>query len=341
MNKMKSYIGLSMILCSLMLICADGMGQRQTFTQYYLNLPAINAGFTGFEPFLDVRTAYRQRWNNFSEKNNSFYISAYGSFGSTSPTVFRNNALRVSQPSTYNRLARNKSLKRKHGMGGMIMSQTVGPFKSLETSVNYAYHLPITGLTTLSFGTRISYNNYEIDFSHFVVRDEVNDVFYQELLSSSEGKQQQIVGDFGMTLYTSKFFVGISSSNLIAQNFGGEETLELPSDLSLEFLAGSQFDLSPYLELYPGARLRHSEIYGLSWEVNTRIRYNKLIYLGAVYQNDVKASLLFGLTFDGRYNINYSYDYYLNDLREFSTGNHEFTLGIALFNKYSTEPRLW
>ncbi|ELR71989.1 hypothetical protein C900_01984 [Fulvivirga imtechensis AK7] len=336
---MKGYIKLIALLCLLILICFEGMAQRQTFTQYYLNLPAINAGFTGFEPFLDMKTAYRQRWNNFSEKNNSFYISAYGSLGSTSPTVFRNNALRVSNPSTYGRLARNKNLKRKHGLGGMVMSQTVGPFKSLETSANYAYHLPITGLTSLSFGTRISYNNYEIDFSVFDVREHP-DVVYDELLEAG-GKQQQFVGDFGIVLYTSRFFFGLSSSNLVASSFGSGRLLELPSDLSLEFLAGSQFELSPYVELYPGIRMRHSEIYGLSWEVNARLRYNKLIYLGAVYQNDVKASLLFGLTFDSRYNINYSYDYYLNDLREFSTGNHEFTLGIAIFNKYSTEPRLW
>lgn len=341
MNKMKNYIVVIIVLTMSMVLSENSMGQKQSFTQYYLNLPAINAGFTGIEPYLDGTTAYRQRWNNFSEKNNSFFVSAYGSIGNTSPAVFRNNALRVSRPSTYNKMARNKSVNKKHGIGGMVMARTVGPFKTINTAFNYAYHLPVTGVATLAFGARIGYNSYTIDYSDFVVRDQVNDEFYQDLINSSSGKQQQILADFGMTLYTSRFYVGLSSSQLVSKSLGGDTGLELPSSLSLDLLIGNQFDLSQNLELFPSGRITHNEIYGLTWEVNARVRYNHLIYIGALYENKVKTALLLGLTMDGRFNINYSYDYYLNDLREFSTGNHEFTLGVALFNKYSTPSRLW
>lgn len=339
MGKIKN-IGLLLSL-SIMTVTLDGYGQDKAFTQYYLNLPAVNPGFTGMEPYLDLKGAFRQRWSGFSDKNSAFYISGYGSLGRTSPTVFKNNSLRISNPEAYEKVANSSSLKRMHGIGGMITSQTVGPFKTMSANVNYAYHLPLSRAVSLAMGTRLSYVDYQLSFEDYVVRDPDGDAFYQELINSSEGKQQQFVGDFGMTLYSDKFYIGFSSSNLISEPIGDGELLKLASDAAYHAVAGVQFDLSPIIDLYPGVRVSYSDLYEATWEANVRVRYDEMIYIGLAYENDVKAAVLFGLTFDEKYSINYSYDYYLNDLKDFNTGNHEFTLGIAIFNKYSTPARLW
>ncbi|UII30956.1 PorP/SprF family type IX secretion system membrane protein [Fulvivirga ulvae] len=332
-------IGLLLSL-GLIFLSLKGYCQQQAFTQYYLNLPSVNPGYTGMEPFLDVKSAFRQRWNGFEDKNNSIYLSGYASLGRTSPTVFKNNSLRISNPEAYDKVANSNSLKRMHGVGGMVTSQTVGPFKSMSANLNYAYHLPLSRSTSLSMGTRVRYINYDINLNGYTFREE-SDPFIDMLRDSNGGKQQQFVGDFGMTLYSDKFYVGFSSSNLISESLGEGELLQLASDISYHATIGVQLDLSPVIDIYPGARVSHSDLYGVTWEANTRVRYDEMIYVGLTYENDVKAAVLFGLTFENKYSINYSYDYYLNDLREFTTGNHEFTLGIAIFNKYSTPARLW
>lgn len=340
-RRMKIFSRISMIAIFLLVSMTNGFCQKPSFTQYFLNLPSINPSFTGFEPFLDVKSAYRQRWNNFTEDNSSFFLGMYGAIGKTSPTSYKNNAPRISNPRLYGKLAEKNSLRRLHGVGGMVMANRIGPFQALTLSLNYAYHLPLTRESSLSMGTKIAYKSYKIDFQELTVRHPNEDQFYQQLINSSEGKQQQIVGDFGITFYNEKFFLGVSSSNLIPQQLGKDELLKIATDPSLELVAGTELSLSPQMELYPGMLITHSKINDTSWEANLRVRYNKLIYLGAAYENKVKAALLFGLTFDSRYNINYSYDYYLNDLKDFDLGNHEFTLGLAIFNKYSQEPRLW
>lgn len=333
------YIGFLLSL-GLMIMGLRSYGQQQAFTQYYLNLPSVNPGFTGMEPYLDVKSAFRQRWNGFEDKNNSIYLSGYASLGRTSPTVFKNNSLRISNPEAYDKVASSSSLKRMHGVGGMVTSQTIGPFKSMSANLNYAYHLPVSRNLSLSMGTRVRYINYDINLNGYTFREE-SDPFIDMLKDSNGGKQQQFVGDFGMTLYSDKFYMGFSSSDLISENMSGGELLQLTSDASYHATTGAQFSLSPIIDLYPGARVSYSDLYGVTWEANARIRYSEMIYLGLAYENDVKAALLFGLTFENKYSINYSYDYYLNDLKEFTTGNHEFTLGIAIFNKYSTPARLW
>ncbi|MBL6448916.1 PorP/SprF family type IX secretion system membrane protein [Fulvivirga sp. 29W222] len=324
----------------LVILGFNGYGQQQTFTQYYLNLPSVNPGFTGMEPYLDVKSAFRQRWNGFEDKNNSIYLSGYASLGRTSPTVFKNNSLRISSPEAYDKVANSGSLKRMHGIGGMVTSQTVGPFKSMSANVNYAYHLPLSRSLSLSMGTGVRYINYDVNLDGYTFREE-SDPFIDRLKGSNGGRLQQFVGDFGIALYSDKFYMGFSSANLVSENMSGGELLQLDRDVSYHALVGIQIDLGPIINFYPGGRLSYSDLHGVTWEANARIRYSKMIYLGLAYENDVKASLLFGLTFENRYSINYSYDYYFNELKEFTTGNHEFTLGIAIFNKYSTPARLW
>jgi hypothetical protein len=34
--------------------------QENSFTQYYLNMPAVNAGFTGIEDYLDLKMGVRE-----------------------------------------------------------------------------------------------------------------------------------------------------------------------------------------------------------------------------------------------------------------------------------------
>jgi len=310
-------------------------------TQYYVNLPSVNPGFTGVEDFWDLKVSYRQQWNDFSNENSNIYASLFGTLGTTSPTAYKDNSLRISDPYAYDRLSNEKDLRRRHGIGGMLSSRTLGPFTAFEFNANYAYHIPISNSFSLSLGTKLGYLNHQLDFTQFTVRDEVNDAFFQMLMNANEGNQSYFTLDLGSILYSKSFYFGLSTNSLVNQKISGDDFNEFLTDQTYEVITGMEKQISTNMEIYPSARLRYSEIFDLNWEVNLRLRYKERIYIGGAYENDVRASFLFGLTLDTRYNINYSYDYFLNQLNDFNTGNHEVVIGIALFNKYSMKTKNW
>lgn len=315
-------------------------GQEDDYTQYYLNLPAINAAYTGMDDYFNMNTGVREGWNNFGVENSNLYLSAFGALNSANRSGRRNNSLRTSNPQIFDEIQSDKKFRRRHGVGGMITSRTVGPYKSFGAFANYAYHLPLTARLNVSLGTRLGYTSQRIDFMGLTVRDEVNDLFYQSLLQSQQGTQNSFLVDFGTILYSQKFYFGISTSNLMVERLNGDQLFNLNEGVIYRVHSGAVFALSPTLDISPAVSATYQESYDVQWVANIRLRYKNLISLGSGYTSDSKISILVGLT-TTNLSINYAYDIYTSDLSDFNVNAHELVLGISLFNKYKLKPRFW
>ncbi len=322
------------------LFAVSAKAQNFQYTQYYINPATLNPAFAGVESFLDFKFGYKQRWRNFDDGNNMFYLTAFGAIGSTPPTAYKKNSLRVSNPIAYDQLSRNKNVKRKHGVGGTLSSQSSGPFETVDIGLSYAYHIPVTVKFNLALGTSVNLIRNTLDFTNYTVRNQ-NDEFYRQLINSQNGDQNLFRIDFGSVLYSDKLYVGISSNALFLEQLSGDEFGDFATSGSYDLITGLIHEVGPMLELFPSTRVGYHELYGLSWDMIVRLRYKKLVYLGLGYYDDVKTSLLFGLTLNGKFSLNYSYDHYISDLNDFNSGSHEFIIGIALFNKYALENRIW
>ncbi|UII25497.1 PorP/SprF family type IX secretion system membrane protein [Fulvivirga maritima] len=335
MRKLKT----STILLLFLMVSAKVANGQQTgiFTQYYLNMPNQNPAFTGIDPFLDIKAGFRQSWNDFANKNNSYFITADGSIGGNSGDVLKNNALRVSDDS----FTPSQEARRHHGLGGMVLSQNFGAFKYLQLNLNYAYHLPVSDQVNLALGTRVAYSSHEIDYSDLQVRDQVNDQLYQSLMAVGAGKLQSMLIDFGITMYSDKFYLGISTVNLVSEDVGSDQVGDIEEEKNYKANVGYVMTLNPDFDLLPSADFTYGDIYGLTWQGTARLRYKEMVYLGFSYENDIRASLLFGLSFENKYSFHYSYDYFTHDLNDFNKGNHEFAIGLFLFNKYSKNSKFW
>ncbi len=323
-----------------MIVCCNSYAQVPEYTQFYVNPAIVNPGFVGMESFLDFKFGFKQRWQDFDDGNDMFYLTAFGSIGNTPPSAYKKNSLRVSNPIAYDQLSRNKNVKRKHGVGGTLTSQSSGPFETIETGLNYAYHLPVGYKFSLSLGMSVDMIQNTMDFTNYVVRNQ-NDDFYQQLVSAQNGDQNLLKIDFGSVFYSDKLYIGLSSNALFLEQMSGDEFGEFTTSRSYDLMAGLIEDISPMLEVFPVVRLSQHDLYGLSWDAIVRFRYRQMVYLGVGYFNDVKTSLLLGLTLNGKFNLNYSYDYYVSGLNEFNSGSHEVIIGIALFNKHLLENRIW
>lgn len=318
----------------------ESVAQEDDYTQYYVNLPTVNSGFTGMDDYFNLNTGVREGWNNFGVENNNVYLSAFGALGSSKRSGRKNNSLRLSSPKIFDEMQSDKKFRRRHGLGGMITSRTVGPYKSFGATVNYAYHLPISDKLNISMGSRLGYTNQRIDYSGLTVRDEVNDLFYHNLIQSGQGSQNTFLVDFGAVLYSNRFYFGVSSSNLIIEKLNGDQLFNLNEGTQYRFQSGAVFSLNPEFELSPAVMGTYQDSYDLLWAANLRMRYKNLVSLGAAYNSDAKVSILVGLA-TTNFSINYSYDIYTSDLSDFDVHANELVLGIALFNKYKLKPRFW
>jgi len=339
---MRSRITIPVIGIHLLLLFAlQANAQEADYTQYYLNLAGTNPGFTGMEDYLDLKAGFRQGWNDFNTKNNNFYFSAYSSLNKSNRSVASNNTLRTSNPSAYKEIQSYKKLRRKHGVGGMITNRNFGPYKSLTINANYAYHLPVSQKLNLSFGTRLTYGSQTINFTGYTVRDEINDAFYQQLIRANQGTKNSFLVDFGSALYSQRFYLGLSTTNFIYNKISGDNILQETMDTRYQLQTAFNMALGSNLTLNPGMKITYSKDYDLLWAINARVRFKELVYIGSAFDNQKKLSLLFGLTLKNRLSVNYSYDQYLSELKDFNVTMHEFVLGVVVFKKYAAKSKFW
>ena len=314
--------------------------QEFNSSQYYSNLGVSNPSFTGIDDFVDAKLSVYQGWNSFNISNNNFYASVFTSLSNSQQTTIKNNALRLSS-TAYSQIESQKDLRRKHGMGGMITNRNVGPYRSFSLNYQYAFHLPLSNTFNLSFGTSIGYRNQRINFSGFTVRDEVNDVFYQQLLAVNNASQGSYVVDFGLLLYSKRFYLGISSSDMITGKLFGDTNLNFSNIRRLNAQTAASFRLGPYLTLNTGAAIHMKERYELGWDANVRLRYKELIYVGIAYNNQSKLSALLGLSFNTKINFHYSFDQYNSSQSNFNVTAHELVLGFNISNRANSQPKFW
>jgi len=326
------------ILCVALSYAA--VAQENDFTQYNLNLPSANPAFTGMTEYLDIRSGLREGWNNFSIKNSNTYLSAYTALGNANRSGRKNNSLRISDPTLLDEIKADNKFRRRMGLGGMVSERTVGPYRSFATSANFAYHLPVSQKLNVSLGTRAGFMNQRIDFSGLQVRDDVNDTFYQSLLTANQGTQNTVTLDFGALLYSDRFYFGASTNNLVSERMNGEFLFDLNDGLRYRIQTGVYFPVSSEMTLSPAVVVTYAEGYDLRWLATLRMQYKDFLIVGGGFEPDSKISILLGAKTQNL-SIGYSYDVYTSSLNNFNANTHEVVLGISLFNKYKLAPRFW
>jgi type IX secretion system PorP/SprF family membrane protein len=323
--------------------CGQAHAQEVDHTQYFLNLPGINPAFTGIEDYLDARVSFRQGWNNFNVKNTYSFASAYGALNNAPRAALTNNTLRFDDETKRFEGRTYRKSTRKHGIGGMVTSRNLGQYTASSASLNYAYHLPVSNKVKMSFGMQASYFANRISPEGFTVRDDIHDTFYQQLMASGVGNFSNFALDFGYTIYSSKFYFGFSSSNLVISKVNGENFAGIGQPLKLNLQAAlTRIPLGPNFTLSPGVRVTYVDGADVLYNVNMRFRYKEALYIGSAYSfPNSKMSLIAGINISRQLRVSYAFDKYLSDLNNFNVTVHEIVLGLSLFNRYNSPSLLW
>ncbi len=306
-------------------------------SQYYQNLPGFNPALTGATDFLDIRVGTRQQWVGFDGAPQTYFVAANGI---VKPKVnpYRKNSLRVSE-ATEAVVSTTQFSNAKWGFGGSILQEEQGPFKQMEATFNVASHIAIADRTYLSMGLASGFSNYQINIAEIIVADMANDATYAQFLANGFDNTYANL-NAGVSVYSDKYYVGLSSVHLSRTLLAGNEMLNSEATQRLFHAVGGYRLYLQKFDIVPNFNIRMQISQPLLIDLGARVRYNKLISAGAAYRNDHSIVGLVGLDITDKITFTYSIESKVGNKSDIYNGSHEVLLGLKLFNHNRYNP-LW
>ncbi|GJM29625.1 MAG: hypothetical protein DHS20C17_22600 [Cyclobacteriaceae bacterium] len=323
------------ILISTVFVLKVNAQNRPQFSLYNMNTFLINPAITGAEEFGDLRVGYRNQWQGLSGAPETYYVSFHTPVGAS--VLKSKSRVQGYQLDPFAKAATNRPATiAHHGVGGMVLSDNIGPFQHVQVSMSYAYHLSLTEEIAISAGASIGFAQNSIDYDQVVFENDQDQVIGQGVQ-----RDRGFDGSLGLWMYSQRFFLGISGMKKFSNGFE-VNSIEVTSDQQQLYLlvsGGYKFTLSKNFSLMPNTLIKYRGNTPVSFDVGVTGSYRDRLWLGAAYRNDrsILALVRFGVT--EVLDLGYSYDFATTEISSYGTGSHELVLGLKLPNKNTIHSR--
>lgn len=275
--------------------------QEANYTHYMYNTQTYNPAYVGSRQAISAVGLYRTQWVGYEGAPVSQVIS-------------------ISAPIT----------KQKLGVGLSMNNDKIGPMKSTAISADVAYHLRISETGKLSFGLKAGVDMITSNLSNIKL-DDPND---QSFTASIDSKTTPKIG-FGLYYYTSKFYAGFSSPQMVSKSITGTQngtSIDLYTQkkhfyTTLGFVAA----LNPYLDLKPTMLVKMVPGAPMQLDLSATLIYKKILNAGLMYRSGESFGGLIGVTVQNMFMLGYSYDWtILNKTNSYHYGSHEIVVRFDL-----------
>jgi type IX secretion system PorP/SprF family membrane protein len=292
-------------------VCAQ---QNPQFTQYMYNMSVINPGYaTDNSDLLNLGALYRAQW-----------VGSVG--GPTTGSFFAHSYLG-------------------HKMEGgisIVHDQIGDVVKETNVYADFAYAIPLSENSKLSFGIKAGATFFSTNFNGFTYSDPLPDPAFAENIS----KTFPNIG-IGAFYFGEKYYVGLSAPNLLKSEHLDKNSGIITSgteELHIYLTGGYVFSLNPKLKLKPAFMTKAVAGAPLSVDMTINTLINDKFEIGFGYRLDDSISGLFNFRVTESIRIGYAYDYTTSNLGRFNSGSHEifilFDIG-RLGNGYDKSPRFF
>jgi type IX secretion system PorP/SprF family membrane protein len=334
MRSLQGYIFIGILSLVLGGVCVDAKAQSdRPLSQYGRLLYFYNPAAAGMEHFTDLKIGFKQQWRGVNKVPQSYMLAASHAFGGVNLPNFA-------------MYGKNRSAKPmiKHtpkiGVSGYVLQESAGAFADLQTGFSTAAHVPVSKKFYLSAGLTLGYNQVNIDLDDLRVRD-TQDAYYQGVIGA-DGSLRYFSMDVGIMLYSDQTYVGYSAQRLMRVRLNQEMKGSEKSYIRHTALLGHTFSLDQDWEIAPGALVRYEGNLDLLLNMNAKVRYRNMVWVGAGIVPKGSVSGLVGFAPNSRFTFNYSYDYSIAETNEFHFGDsHEIVIGMALFKKSNQKAIMW
>ncbi|MEZ4915835.1 MAG: type IX secretion system membrane protein PorP/SprF [Chitinophagales bacterium] len=315
--------------------------QDAQYSFYMFNNLYFNPAYTGKKEALHFEVLHREQWRFFNVGDRIEGAPQSTSFSIHSPFKRSNNAL-----------------------GFNFHNDIIGPYKTYDFGINYAYRIPLGTKLKLSIGVRGSYKLYQVDNVRFLDPDQVG--------SQLNSFPNINTFNFGAGIYLwnkrDRFYVGFSVPHLLNNKLYHDQTVNHNSNNAQEyrhyFLTGGlvvgKLDGGKF-KFYPSFMMKFVKHTPIDFDVNANFLLFERLWLGAGYRfggnfytNNKEVKVGKGSAVIGmikamvvkNLEIGYAYDYTLSDLGDYENGSHEFLINFkfdrkrdAFDNQRITTPR--
>jgi type IX secretion system PorP/SprF family membrane protein len=315
-NKYIIYLIATVMLLSTVKLSAQ---QDPMFTHYMYNMSVINPAYaTDNQDVLNLGGLYRAQW-----------VGAVG--GPTTGTFFA-----------------HKPVSKRVELGVSIVHDEIGDVvKESNMFIDFAYVIPVSESTKLSFGAKAGATFFDTNFNGFEYTDPQLDLAFQNNIS----KVFPNIGA-GMYLFGENYYAGVSVPNLLMTKHLERQDGIIANGVEAMhfFLTGGYvftFNGNDNFKLKPAFMAKAVSGAPLSIDFTTNVLINNQLELGLGYRHGDSVSGLASFYLSPTLRIGYSYDYTLTNLRNFNSGSHEvFLLFDVDFGKltgkgYDKSPRFF
>lgn len=265
-------------------------------SQYWRVKPFFNPSFAGETDSIQLTALHRQQWVGISGAPKTFIVTANMPFN---------------------------FMERKHGVGLMMMTESIGLFKNSTMSGQYVYKKKIKK-NLLNIGLQINISNLSFKASDIVI-PESNDHEQGDdaIPTGSSESSSTFDGGIGASWIGPKYYVGLSASHLWEPSFRLDENRSTYLARTYYLTAGYNIGFrNPLYELQPSFLLK-SDAITTQLDVTARIVYNKMFNGGISWRKDDGFIFLLGVTFKS-FDAGYAYDLSTSQISRVSNGSHEF-----------------
>ena len=312
--------------------------QRPHYTQYILNNYIINPAVAGIENYTDIKLSHRLQWVGLDGAPVTTYLTIHGPLRKSD--VDRENPTTVG-PSNENPRGQAywqsyTKAEPHHGIGFTMINDRTGPLNRFAAYGTYAYHLGISEQTSLSVGLSAGVQNLTLNTSKldFGAANPVD----QAVAGSGYLNRLRPDVNAGVWVYSANYFLGLSAQNVIPSKLRfAEDTVRLTDGKiipHLFFQAGYRLFLNDDFSLLPSMVVRYINPLPIGVDLNAKVQYRDLLWVGASYRHKDGFSGLLGLNINSTFNIGYAHDFTTSRINTVSRGTHEIVIGFLLGNRF-------
>lgn len=331
----------------IMLVGWSLVGYAQQQNQFYLfnrNAITYNPGMTGVEDFLDVNLTYRNQWVGYDNAPWVSGLSAHSKIAKRETSTMKSPySLRLSDNQGYKNLVRDSSYSAYtgHAVGGYLLYDKYTPMRDISFFLNYAYHIKLTQRLKWSLGVSFGGVSTAMNADDLSVLEDDDEVFSRFADGVSSDTNADL--NLGTTLYTNRFYLGYSVNHLLETKRLEDRSNDQAQYKMHHFIsAGYRIRLSPFIEIYPTVLAKYVEPVPVRVDGAVKFRFYEAFTLGAMISSEQTAGAILGFSFDNNLSVGYAYNYPYGTVNNNTSGTHEITLGLALFNFRNSDTKfLW
>ena len=298
------------LILSCSLVFLGWCQQLPHISQWSNHQYAINPAHTGIKSCLEVQSTIRGQW-----------IKMEGA-----PVT---GFLTVSAPL---KAKRKKVLSGRHGMGGMVNYDQIGPFQQFNFQLSYAGHFNFTIDNRLSLGLAagMSQLSFDLNKAKPLTPDPVINGSATELLPNAT---------FGAWWNGKNYYAGLSLYNLIPmkwKNIGNNAQTSIHGMIN----GGFRKAINPEFTFLPGFYLGFSKSAPVDLQLQVMFDYQRKFSFGLGYRNTDAVIAFLGTRLGDRWRMMYSFDFVTSKLRTNTFHSHEITLSFSPCRMPSSDQQL-